>query len=333
MKKTLCALLCALMLLLWGCGRETEEMPRPLPEETVQEAEPEAACIGTTSYTVGEISPYIGLSVDNLMSELGVETIDWTEEETTISDYVKQDALEIMRLYTAIEQKAEELGISRTREEEQQLESWHQDAVEALGSEEAYEEYLTEHHMTDQVYTRIYAVNLTYNHLYDYFYGENGQDIPTDVDIFDWAESQGIYHISHIFLSTEDCTEQEKIAQMQLAVNINDRIKAGEDFYTLAAEYSSGEGMLNQYLRFDDAEEDIKTILSSLAVGECSGIAESETGYHIILREQVDRDYILDNFPEFIAERFNALISQWTQEIQIRTTSVYDALNVGDVLQ
>ena len=337
MKKRLFAALALLLVLLGGCKKAPEEetpAPPPAPaEEQTEQAPAPAAYMGGAELTLEDISPYIALSVDNLTTELGVETIDWTEEDTTISDYVKQDALEILRLYTAIESKARELSIRLTPEEEERLQSWHADAVEALGSEKAYAEYLRENHMTEQVYTRIYAVNLLYNHLYDYFYGENGKDIPTDVDIFDWAEQQGIYHISHIFLSTEDCTQQEKIAQMQLAADLNERLRAGEDFYTLAAEYSSGDGMLNQYIRYSDAEKDIQTILSSLEVGDLSGIAESETGYHIILREQVDRDYMLDNFPDLIAQRFNALISAWTRGIAIRTTDLYDGLNVGELLK
>lgn len=330
-------------LLLAGCGKmeeppavpepESEEpfIEEPVVEEPVIEEPVIAATLDGKPVTMEELSPYIALSVDNLIAELGIESIDWTDGDKTISDYVKKDALEILRLYTAIEKEGERLGFASSAEEKADIESWHRDAVRAVGSELAYQQYLADNHMTDEVYTRIYAVNLLYEDLYAYYYGEDGKDLPTDEELFAWAAEQGIYHISHIFLSTEDAPEDIAIRQQQLAVKINNALKNGADFYEMAAQYSEAEGFLNQYVMLDEAQEEIKKVLLTLDVEQNSGVLESETGYHILRREQVERSYILDNFPEYVAERFNALISRWTEEIEISTTEEFDAFFAGDI--
>ncbi|NLT39563.1 MAG: hypothetical protein GXX89_03755 [Clostridiales bacterium] len=313
----------------------------PAPEDAVPVETPSvydmnAVYINGKAMTLEELKPYFSLSVNNLMSELDIDEPDWNTVflDTGISDYVKKDALEILRLYAAIEKKAAELKTTLSDEELKKLDSWHKDAVSKLGSEEAYETYLLENRMTEAAYKHIYAVNLLYKHLYDYYYGEEGAAVPTQEETDAWGDANKLYHIKHIFLATQDnegnpIDADDKELQLALAKNLEKRIMEGEDFDRLSIEYSSDGGLKNEYLFLDEAEETFRDALSALEVGSVSGIIESDYGYHILKREPLDVRYVLDNYPQIVTDSFNELISQWTKDVEIHTTDVFDGFDVS----
>ncbi|MBR2521398.1 MAG: peptidylprolyl isomerase [Oscillospiraceae bacterium] len=311
---------------------ELSPVPETAEPEVTVPPDPVAAYVGGRPVTVSELSTYIALSVDNLLSELNMDSIDWEDSsgDTAISDYVKKDALEILRLYAALESKAGELGISLTKEETESIENWHEDAVDALGGEESYAEYLEKNHMSEATYLRIYSSNLLYNHIYDYYYGNKGTGIPTQEEADAWADARGIFHISRIFLSTEGADSAEKNRQMQNAVNIARQLAEGADFYRLAGRYDS---YGSEYLVLSDVSPQYAEALRTLDVGTISGVLEMEDGYYIVKRESVDVRYIMDHYPELVSERFNELISQWASEVEIITTECFDSLNAASVFE
>ena len=287
-------------------------------------------------YTLDQMVPYIGLSVNNLMSELKIDTMDWssTYAGTSVSDYVKQDALEILRLYVAITDKADKLGITLTDAELKDVDSWHDDAVKKLGSEEAYEQYLKDNLMSEATYQHIYSVNLLYNHLFDYYYGADGIAKPTQEETDAWGEENELYHINHIYLPTTDDAGNslgaaQREEQYSLAKQLLGRAAAGEDFDALAAKYSSDGGLKDEYFYLDDADETFSEYLQNLKIGDVSEIIESDYGFHIIKREHLDVQYVLENYPQIVSDDFNDLLSLWTKDVSVVTTALYDGFDVS----
>ncbi len=312
---------------------DTEVVP---PAETSSSDERTAIYINGRALTLEDLKPYFSLSVNNLMSELDIDEPDWNSVflDTGISDYVKKDALEILRLYEAIEVKSAELKTTLTKEELKKLDSWHDDAVDKLGGEEPYETYLAESRMTEAAYKHIYAVNLLYKHLYDYYYGEGGAAVPSQEETDSWGNANKLYHIKHIFLAAQDndgnpIPAGDKELQLALAKDIEKRIRAGEDFDSLSVAYSSDGGLKNEYLFLSEAEEPFRNALEDLAVGSVSGVIESDLGYHIIKREPLNVRYVIDNYPQIVTDNFNELISQWTKEVEILITYAFDTFDVS----
>jgi hypothetical protein len=66
-----------------------------------------------------------------------------------------------------------------------------------------------------------------------------------------------------------------------------------------------------------------------VCVGDVSGVIESEYGYHIIKREPLVVQYVLDNYPQFVSDSFNGQITEWTQDVIVSTTKIYDDFDVS----
>ncbi len=325
-------LLLCLILLLSGCKKDETPAPSPTPDIYSQTA----AYIGQKAYTLEKLIPYISLSADNLITQSGADSFDWSNDTGEVSDYVKQDALEIIRLYTALENKADELGITLTEDEEKSIASWHEDAVSALGSEEEYEKYLESTLISEETYIYIYKMNLIYNHLFEYHYGPNGVSKPTQEEADRWCEENELYHIDHIFLSCVDnegnpLDEEMVQYQSELIQKLMERVNAGEDMGTLAKEYSTGGELKDQYFYLSETTEDFAASLEDLAIGEISGVVESDYGFHIIRRKNADVDYLVENYPQVVTGSFNELISEWTDMIDIKTTQIYDEFDASQL--
>lgn len=96
------------------------------------------------------------------------------------------------------------------------------------------------------------------------------------------AASRRSRHVAQILLEVQDDDSHlEKLAEIQK------KLEAGESFADLAREYSEDYGTAEQggdlgYIQAGDLPEPLSAALDQLAVGEVSGLVESELGVHLI---------------------------------------------------
>jgi peptidyl-prolyl cis-trans isomerase D len=96
------------------------------------------------------------------------------------------------------------------------------------------------------------------------------------------AASRRSRHVAQILLEVQDDDSHlEKLAEIQK------KLEAGESFADLAREYSEDYGTAEQggdlgYIQAGDLPESLGAALDQLAVGEVSGLVESELGVHLI---------------------------------------------------
>ncbi|TNE94681.1 SurA N-terminal domain-containing protein [Porticoccus sp.] len=96
------------------------------------------------------------------------------------------------------------------------------------------------------------------------------------------AASRRSRHVAQILLEVQDDDSHlEKLAEIQK------KLEAGESFADLAREYSEDYGTAEQggdlgYIQAGDLPESLSAALDQLAVGEVSGLVESELGVHLI---------------------------------------------------
>lgn len=147
--------------------------------------------------------------------------------------------------------------------------------------------------LSEADYRRIIEANLLYDKLQDLFAGQ----VPT-------SEEQ--VHARHILLETEE------EAQAVLA-----RLKAGEDFVSLAKELSTDEstkedgGDLGWFPRGVMVPE-FEEAAFALQPGETSDVVQTSFGYHIIRVEERDPDRELE--PSLLARRRASALSDWLEE-------------------
>ena len=243
MKKTICALLALTMVLLCaGCGSGNNvnnnaggsgvsdhgadgeasgniytDITGIAPDETLMEIDgsaiPAELYFYWLAYSCSSIE-YQLLSAYNYYGAYGElvnedNTIKWDADLTdgvTVGQFALLQAEDTLRFYAAIEAMADEQGVTLTEEDEAAIEASHEAAVEDLGSEEAFEEYLYQLGITQETFDRIATISHLFDRLTDLVLQEGS---PLYLEEADY-DQYGVY-ADHILLSTVDTATGEAL--------------------------------------------------------------------------------------------------------------------------
>lgn len=278
----------------------------------------------------------------------------WEEEieGTPTADFLKQNAQDISKLYAAVANHAEAAGATVTEEQRAEAE----EQLEQMGS--MYEMYygLTMQEWLDQQC----ITRESYLSLNDAYYQvqnlqssmeESGELTPTDEDIQNMIDSEGIYNCKHIliaFPTHEDgsaATDEEKAATKDEADALYAQITAASDpiaaFDTAMNEQSddgrdettgellkpNGYTFLSTGSLVDGTSSlvtEFVTAGTALEVGQISQPVETDYGYHILLRQDADNEDTRAAYPNYA---MNKLLDQWAEEAKVETTEAYDKLD------
>lgn len=130
-----------------------------------------------------------------------------------------------------------------------------------------------------------------------------GQEVPT-------SEEQ--VRVRRIVLETKEEAEA-----------VRERLEAGEDFATLAQEFSIDEATKEAggdvgWMAFDEGDVPFSTTAFQLEVGEISQVIETARGYEILKLEEKDEDRELD--PATLEMRKDAAFSKWVSDLEAEAT-------------
>ena len=303
----------------------------------------------------------------SVRTENGEQITDWEAEVSdgvTVSDSVKEDALEWFTYAGGIHQQASRLGIELTDEDWEKLEEQWNQFADQYGSPEAAEEALAERHCTSDLYKYILETQYLGDKVFDSMYGEYGRDLP-DAQCAALTEGDGYLMAKHILLLTvkmnddgtrEDLPEEEKAEKLETIRELKTRIDGAEEadrqalFDELMKEYSEDTGLdayPDGYLfQEGDMVEEFYDATVSLEEGAVSDIVQTSYGYHLIMRLPINYDVIPSAYSYYTAygydyltlrylcadEAFSASVRQWMERVEIEKTDLYESLRPQDLL-
>lgn len=143
--------------------------------------------------------------------------------------------------------------------------------------------------------------------------------------------------------------EETKKKSLELAQQVCDKAKNGEDFYALMEQYNyesalfpkedqtysdvAGYYFTNDYNAYSD---EFKNAAFALKDNEISDVVSLEDdGYHIIMRLPKDSKYIESNISNLAAEYNSAhaaaLFAEYCKDIEITYSDVYDKLDINSI--
>lgn len=282
---------------------------------------------------------------------VGLETEeDWIQNYggATIRDIIKSDALEALKIYQIVENKATELGVTLTQEEEEEFTAQLQELVEESGGDEAFRGRLDEICISREGFTALNRVQYLHQNLQKKL-AEAGELTVTQGDLDQFVEENGIYGAKHILISTrrinedntgyEEYSDEEKEAALQKAQDLRKQLADAGDsqelFDQLMKEYSedgrdseTGELYAPEgypYVTSGRMVSEFEDGAMALEVGEISEPIQSEFGYHIILRIPLDEEQLREDCNEDYM--MNLITRQWLDQAQVTTTAMYDELD------
>lgn len=282
----------------------------------------------------------------NMYAQFGMADV-WNDEyaAATLGSSMPQAAKDQSVYARVVLQKFNELGLKLTYDQEKQMTQLRQDTIDSMGYD-AFAKQIANFGFSDQSYNNFMYISQCYNALNEYYYGENGANVPSDEDLRQYFADNYIA-AKHILISTVDSTTGETIRTDEEAKaeaqKILDRINAGEDYDALMNEYSEDPGLAGNPDGYIFTEGEMVTEFydgaKALAEDEVSGLVKSDYGYHIIKRVPLDVDGQFENYKSLlttaVAGTMDDLLTQWMQEADVQTTETYDEItyqNVRDYL-
>lgn len=362
MKKLLALLLTLVLALtvLAGCGQEEPAPIHSIPYDiTAIPPEETAAVIDGREIPAQHYFYWLGYSCGNLeyqihmlnsyygiYSELFLEdgSIDWSaslEDGQTLSQLAKDRAASTVSYYAAIDALAEEHGVSLTQEDLDAIEADRASAVESLGGEDAYADYLYQTGLTQEGFTRINAAAYLYQHLLEQV-GQEGSGLYLDPADYDQYRT----YADHILLLTQDQATGEALSDEEIAEkrslmeDLLAQLRSSGDpaalFAQLADQYSEDPGRASYpdgYI-FSSGEmvQEFEDAAAALAPGEISGIIETSYGYHILLRKDLAEGLASDEtgiLEDMRVEHLDQLLADYGQKHPLEVTEAADAVDAG----
>lgn len=215
---------------------------------------------------------------------------DWEQEVDgkKLSDTIKEKALNDAINEILMIQKGAEAGVSLSEEEIAQLDSQIAGITSTYGEEGFTLRARTMGISSPKQYAKMYRKVMSSQKVYDDISANAAAYYPEDESVLnDYRQSDGA-SVKHILISTE-APEGETVnveEKKALADQILQRLQEGEDFDALFTEFNEDPGATAAGYTFGPGEmvAEFEQAAFALAIGEISGVVETEYGYHIIKR-------------------------------------------------
>ena len=271
----------------------------------------------------------------------------------TLGEYYLDSAVETAALYQLMENKAQELKLGWTEENQTSYDEQVQTMKTSL-AQQAGLDIETQSDKVDTEYVRLISymglsqegffhinqASFLYNNLMEGLYGTEGTDAPNA----DKLNEAGVFHAKHILIKAEPVTDADgnvtddgMAAALAEAQGLYDQLMAAEDpmtlFDQLMTEHTDdvdASGNVNggtEGYTFGDGEmvTEFYEGTKALAEGEISQPIQSPYGYHIILRLSADNEAGYDKYAQV---KMQEQIDQWMEEAQVERSEALDGVDL-----
>ena len=303
---------------------------------------PAAVTVNGRQADAAELAFYLEYNRLNLAADLAGEGGEYDQETTQI---VKEQALEQIVAAEIVLGKCEEFGLKLTDDEKDQLKESKKELVESHGGKAGYLAYLKENAMADRVYDKFQTNALYYDKLYDYLVGPGGEYSFTDVELRQFF-ADNYAQIQYIRFSLTDMEgdpldQAEGRRAMERAQQVMAQAQApGADFTQLVESYNDDPYMSENaggivVTASQCAASPQFAEVFELEEGQIGGVFAGPDGYYVIKRLAVSAAYFDENQDAVLQEArdsaFNQLLNQWRDEAQVKTTGVFDKMNLSNL--
>ena len=220
--------------------------------------------------------------------------LDWaaTIGGGTLADYAREQALADTALYATVENLAEEFGLS---------------AEENFVSAALPDEGLTPEQMTE-----LERVGQLYAALYDFYCTEGSPLAPTEEALREFAQEQGWLTVEHILIPHGEDREAARGQTEEVFARLNSGAEQVE--FQSKQTFRAGESTM---------DEALETAAAEMAVGQCSGILETEEGFFILRRLETEVEALREDY-------FDDLLQRRAEESAVEVTEAYRLLEVPE---
>ena len=244
----------------------------------------------------------------------------WTKEGNDV-EMVKKYIIDSLNDTYAMFTLADKYKITLSDEDKTYIDNMIEQSKGTMTDEE-FKKSLEASYMTPELYRFILEVQQLEILVYNHIIAEDSGIIFADDKTVKKAVSEDFVRATHILFLIED--EEGKTEKKELADQLLQRLKNGEDFEALKEEYSEDTGLKGNtdgyyFLRgvYDKAFEDAAF---NLKEGEISEVVTSDLGYHIIKRLPIEDKYVDDNLEDlrsqYLTSKYYEIIEETYKDFE-----------------
>lgn len=345
-QKVLCLATAAALMttLLAGCSAE----PDPVKDVMGYKGSTVLFQVDGQKVTASDYFFWLAQAADqanNIYSSFGGEGLDWEskmKDDSTLDEYLKNDAMQTAKLYAIVNAKAKEKGYSFTEEDQAAYDEQIASAKEQMGGQEAYETWLKTVCLTDDGMFNINRIGTLYSHLQEGMCREGGEIEATPDKLKAYAEENQYMIAKHILLSNKDAmtnaaldeaaVQEKKAKAEELAKQLSQSDNPTALFDELMKQNSEDPGLAQNpdgyVFTTGQMVKEFEDAVTALEPNQISGVVESEHGYHIILRVDPGESTALKTQWEGV--EVQALLQKWSDDAQVEETETFKNLTTKD---
>ena len=239
-----------------------------------------------------------------------------TSLNMTVGEYLKQQAVEELKILTAVERIAEDNNISLSDEDYEELEENKEEVISNVGGKSEFKKLLRKNNITEAAYDKFYYINKLYDKVFEELYSSGKKNDLTTEEKESAKEEyfEKYLKIQQIVLAKIDVSTGSDLSdtiinqKATLANSILTEARNGTDFEDLIIKYSEEaqeKGNNTYYYAKGDLLENIESVVVGLGTGSISDVIETDYAFHIVKRLELD-DSKLENYYDIV--RNNKLV-------------------------
>ncbi len=322
MKKTirLVTLLLALILIfstLTGCNRRKEGAP---PIWTSEDK---------VVLTLGEYNVYYDFYrylFKNTVRYFDQGDQSYWQKDGNNVEKVKDYVLDSLKQTYAMFALADKYEVSLSEADILEIETTiKQEKTNAGFSDEEFENALKEEYLTKELYEYLLKVQFLEYRVYSYITTDSSGILKIDDKTLEKEIETNFARASHILFTYAN--EEQKQKQKELAEQVLEKLKNGEDFETLKEKYSDDNKLKGNtdgyYFTHGEFDNMFEYTAFELKEGEISEVVTSNLGFHIVKRLPIEKKYVDKNFEQLRKQCMTAKYYEMIKETNSNFTCEY----------
>ncbi len=279
---------------------------------------------------------YFGIDGTKL-SEDTLNTQVTNDSEETIGEYLKDKTISKIKVSAAILRIANENNITLTEEDLQKIAEEKEVFINNLGGNNEYKQMLKDNHTNDDAYIKAAKIDRLYSKIFDNLYADGKRNDLNEEELANYTISyQNDYvKIKQIILLKKDITTNKYLSDT--IINQKEELanslvsKANEDnFDKLIKKYSESynEKVSSEYYLKSSLVDNLLLAVNNLKVGEISGVISTDYAYHIVIREELDNEYLEEYLNSKREEKLTIEISDNLEKIAIISNDYLNEITI-----
>lgn len=351
------AVLTMVAMLLAGCGQEKNTQGEKPATDTTPNKEDEkiVATIGDDQITASDLNFFLRQMEMQYEYMYGPDVWDQEVEGKTVAELTKENALQVAEQYTIFRIIGKKEGLSIPQEQKDQMDEIVTSTLAQFGEDsgvtaDAIKRAAESESYGQQIFDKELAEFPIDQEELNNILNSNRDFLKfTNYEVEDLAKK---VRARHILISTMDEQNQPLVGEeadkkKTLAEEVLGKVKAGEDFATLAKEYSEDPGSKDNGGEYTFARgEMVKEFEDSafgMEPGEHSELVKTQYGYHIIKLEEVieatdeaiqtvkdqKQKFVDDATMQIKQQEFQKRFDEWKKDYEVKLNQdVFDAIEV-----